>query len=346
MFNYGWLVYHTLLAVLVSYVLIKFLNSTALIATSFLFHMSYLLAGYYYTSSDDYDITWTMPHCVLTLRLIGLAFDVSDGQRPECELSAANKISCVKTKPSLLEIAAFTYFPGSFLVGPQFSFRRYISFVNKEFSTHTGFAVAGAKRAAVGALYLVINLIGSGYLQDKYIYSDEFTTDHNVFSRIFMLGIWARITLYKYISIWLLTESVCICFGLTFDGVDENGTAKWTGCSNIRLLVFENTKRFQHYIDSFNIQTNHWIAEYIYKRLKFLNNRHYSQLGALMFLAIWHGFHSGYYMCFFMEFTVIVCERAVSIIIILSSKHDECVISLFLFFFFDLFIDGTCICKE
>lgn len=312
-FNYGVLVYHSLMAVLVSYLLISLLNRTALIATSFVFHMTYLLYGYYYTSTETYDITWTMPHCVLTLKLIGLAFDISDGQRPEQELSATLKRSCVKVKPSLLEIAAFTYFPASFLVGPQFSYRRYCSFINKEFGKYTGNLTAGAKRAVVGFIYLIVNVVGSGYLPDTYMYSEDFSANHNVLARIFLLGIWCRITLYKYISIWLLTESVAICFGLTFSGVDEKGNADWTGCSNIKLLVFENTRRFQHYIDSFNVQTNHWVAEYIYKRLKFLNNRHLSQLGALVFLAVWHGFHSGYYMCFLMEFLVIICEREVSI---------------------------------
>lgn len=39
-------------------------------------------AGYYYTGTDTYDIKWSMPHCVLTLRLIGLTIDVYDGQKP------------------------------------------------------------------------------------------------------------------------------------------------------------------------------------------------------------------------------------------------------------------------
>lgn len=99
--------------------------------------------------------------------------------------------------------------------------------------------------------------------------------------------------------------------GITFAGIKENGEADWTGCSNIKLMVFENTKRFQHYIDSFNVQTNHWVAEYVYKRLKFLGNRYYSQVGALVFLAVWHGLHSGYYMCFLMEFLVMSFEREV-----------------------------------
>lgn len=45
--------------------------------------MGYLMTGYYLTSTENYDIKWTMPHCVLTLRLIGLAFDLSDGTQPE-----------------------------------------------------------------------------------------------------------------------------------------------------------------------------------------------------------------------------------------------------------------------
>jgi len=322
-FNYGWLVYHSLAAVLVTYGLITLLNGTALITASFLFHMTYLLIGYYTTATETYDITWTMPHCVLTLRLIGLAFDVSDGQRPESELSAAQKKSCVKTKPNLLEIAAFTYFPASFLVGPQFSFRRYLSFINKEFDKYDGYMSAGAKRAAVGMFYLIVNVVGSGYLYDDYVISSDFTNNHGILMRMVLAGLWARITLYKYISCWILTESVAICFGLTFNGVNEQGVADWTGCSNIKVLVFENTKRFQHYIDSFNVQTNHWIAEYIYKRLRFLNNRNYSQLGALIFLALWHGLHSGYYVCFGLEFVVMVFEREMAPVFTQSEKFNK-----------------------
>lgn len=117
---------------------------------------------------------------------------------------------------------------------------------------------------------------------------------------------------------WLYSKinfiSFCVYFrtGITFNGVEKNGEPDWSGCSNIKLLVFENTRRYQHYIDSFNVQTNYWIAEYVYKRLRFLNNRNLSQLGALIFLAVWHGFHSGYYVAFAIEFAVIVFEREVN----------------------------------
>ena len=65
---------------------------------------------------------------------------------------------------------------------------------------------------------------------------------------------------------------------------------------------------------------------YVYKRLRFLNNKHISQLSALAFLAVWHGtvycvqllhrctvycsgWHSGYYLTFFNEFIVVNFER-------------------------------------
>ena len=43
--------------------------------------------GYVVNATEDYDITWTMPQCVLCLRLIGLAYDVWDGTKPKESLS-------------------------------------------------------------------------------------------------------------------------------------------------------------------------------------------------------------------------------------------------------------------
>lgn len=114
-----------------------------------------------------------------------------------------------------------------------------------------------------------------------------------------------------HLTIWF---QVCITFGLTYNGKDSEDHIKWDGCANVKLRTFETATQFNHYILSFNINTNHWCAEYIYKRLKFLGSRMRSQIITLLFLALWHGFHSGYYNCFFMEFLIMYFERDVSII--------------------------------
>lgn len=104
-----------------------------------------------------------------------------------------------------------------------------------------------------------------------------------------------------------------VVIGLTFVSKDEKtGVEDWSGCANIKLRIFENTNNFGEYVASFNVQTNLWVFQYVYKRLKFLNNRNISQASALLFLAVWHGYHSGYYMTFFMEFMLIQFEKGVS----------------------------------
>lgn len=323
-FNYGTDLYHSALAVAVTYLLnVVFATSSLLVPLSFSYHMGYLLVGYYFTTSETYDIKWTMPHCVLVLRLIGLAFDLSDSHQKE---KAGKKDASCITVPTLLELIAFTYFPASVLVGPQFSFLRYQRFVSGQYEEHTRGAPAySAKKFLQGAFYLVVNQVGSQFVSDSYLLSEDFEQESFFMKHVYM-GFWGRCTLYKYISIWLLAEGAAVLFGLTYidakPGDREYDPDELSGCSNIKVGVFENTSKFGHYVESFNVQTNHWVAVYVYKRLKFLNNRMLSHFGALLFLAVWHGFHSGYYMTFFMEFMVIRMEKEVEPIFAKSERFQ------------------------
>ncbi|XP_063614624.1 lysophospholipid acyltransferase 5-like [Penaeus indicus] len=99
---------------------------------------------------------------------------------------------------------------------------------------------------------------------------------------------------------------------LSYSGKDANGNCLWNGCANVKIRLYEGATSFGDMISSFNINTNAWVAQYVYKRLRFLNNRYISQAAALVFLAVWHGLHSGYYACFFMEFVVINLEKDLS----------------------------------
>uniref|UniRef100_A0A182MYH5 Lysophospholipid acyltransferase 5 n=1 Tax=Anopheles dirus TaxID=7168 RepID=A0A182MYH5_9DIPT len=324
-FNYGTDIYHSLLAVAVSFLCNSVLGkSNLLVPVSFTYHMGYLLIGYYYTTSDTYDIKWTMPHCVLVLRLIGLAFDLSDSRKKEKDGKPDAK--CIPA-PSLLELIAFTYFPATVLVGPQFSFLRYQRFVSGAYEPHTQNAPAYAmKKFLQGVFYLVVNQVGTQYVSDAYLMSADFEQESLLMKHVYM-GCWGRITLYKYISIWLLAEGAAVIYGLTYidakPGDREYCTDELSGCSNIKVGVFENTSKYGHYVESFNVQTNTWVANYVYKRLRFLNNRMLSHLGALFFLAIWHGFHSGYYITFLLEFTVIRMEKEVEPIFSRNEKLQQ-----------------------
>ncbi|KAF8569198.1 hypothetical protein P879_03188 [Paragonimus westermani] len=85
--------------------------------------------------------------------------------------------------------------------------------------------------------------------------------------------------------------------------------ADHTACANIslgNLLLATNT---DHLVSGFNINTNKWVLEYVYKRLRFLGNKKLSQVFTLLFLALWHGLYSGYFVNFATEFLVIAVEK-------------------------------------
>ncbi|XP_049847330.1 lysophospholipid acyltransferase 5-like [Schistocerca gregaria] len=323
-FNYGEDVMHSMMAVFGTYIFLQIFGaSKESVCSIFTFTMLYLLAGYYLTGTETYDIKWTMAQCVLTLRLIGLVFDIYDGAKPDELVPKNQRETALQHVPSLLEIAAHAYFPGSFLVGPQFPMRRYLNFVKGKYDQETGDLsscwAAGRKRCALGFLYLAIYQLGSTYLPDSYLMSQTFL-GHTFWKKCVIIGIWGKILLCKYICCWLISEGVCISFGLTFNGKTPEGITKWDGCQNVSLSVYENATKFGDFIASFNINTNLWVGTYIFRRLKFLGSRAISYAVTLTFLAVWHGLHSGYYACFFMEFVIMQFEREVTSLL---RRHEK-----------------------
>ena len=75
---------HSSACVLATYLVLRLGGGSRATALAlFVFNLGYLFVGYAVDASKEYDITWTMPQCVLCLRLIGLAFDLWDGTVPE-----------------------------------------------------------------------------------------------------------------------------------------------------------------------------------------------------------------------------------------------------------------------
>lgn len=73
---------------------------------------------------------------------------------------------------------------------------------------------------------------------------------------------------------------------------------------NNHVVILKSLKSADHVLSSF--------FRHVFKRLKFLGNKSVSHISTLVFLAVWHGLHSGYFMCFFMEFLIVMVERQVS----------------------------------
>ena len=98
---------------------------------------------------------------------------------------------------------------------------------------------------------------------------------------------------------------------MSFAYDEKTKRVSWDSLTNIRPWGYETSTSLSQIIDNFNINTNLWVKNYVFKRCKGFGNKHISSMLALLFLALWHGYHLGYVLCFGLEFMYVEAERRV-----------------------------------
>ena len=88
---------------------------------------------------------------------------------------------------------------------------------------------------------------------------------------------------------WILTEGASILTGLGFTGYSPSGVATWNGAANVDVWKIEVPENFKMLIDSWNIKTNVWLRECVYKRVTPKGQKAGFQSSILTYLtsAIW-----------------------------------------------------------
>ena len=71
----------------------------------------------------------------------------------------------------------------------------------------------------------------------------------------------------RYYGVWILTEGASILTGLGFTGYNPSGVATWNGAANVDVWKIEVPENFKGLVDSWNIKTNVWLRECMYKRV-------------------------------------------------------------------------------
>ena len=199
---------------------------------------------------------------------------------------------------------SYCYFPGTLIVGPIIPYLAYINFLNNITYNHKAISTSFI-RLLGGSLCLFIYFYGLTYWPLEYLHSQTFY-DSNFFWKMTSMAIIAKIYMYKYVAVWMMAEAACILSGITHDGIS------FFRHTNVKFVKFELAHTCTDIITSYNISTNQFAFKYIYRRLKFLGSINLSKLLTLIFLSIWHGFASGYYFAFSIEFLLLYFEKKLS----------------------------------
>jgi lysophospholipid acyltransferase 5 len=241
-------IYHTLVTVGLSYGICCFFQSNRKLAAAgvWVLNATYLMAGYFFMQTDDYDITWTMTQCILCLRMMAFGFDFYDGEKKvkvagppsKTDLKQDNDVNKAAIRPteqkktpaalplsfgidtplmelpSFVEVLAFANFPSAFLVGPQFSFSLYKKWL-ETLPTAFSFQERDERDRARNAYVIRCAALAVLYLGLQQTIGAAYSTSyllteeyrsHGFLARCVLFAIAGKFAYNKYIGIWLLTE--------------------------------------------------------------------------------------------------------------------------------------------
>uniref|UniRef100_A0A915LX46 Uncharacterized protein n=1 Tax=Meloidogyne javanica TaxID=6303 RepID=A0A915LX46_MELJA len=147
---------HTIFSIIIAYLIVNLIPGTALsVAAAHIFFLGHLLIGIWFVESSTYDITWTTPFCILTLKMTALVMDVYDGHLQVFE-------------------------GGGTLTGPHFSLKRFREFVKGDYldkernEVRQSSIMASLQRFVVGVFFAVLYKWGTVWVPDSYFNSPEF----------------------------------------------------------------------------------------------------------------------------------------------------------------------------
>jgi len=262
---------------------------------------------------DPFDGSYniTGPQMVLVMKLTTFAWNAWDGRRPAEDLDKWQMQMRVSKFPSLLEFLGFSlYFPGV-LVGPFLEFAAYMPLINgtsfnaaNGSESHRQGLPNGRKRAAYRKMLLALGFLGMYMVVAPKISFQTTVTawflQQSLLYRILVVQLAGFVERSRYYSVWILTEGASILTGLGFTGYSPSGVATWNGAANVDVRKIEIPENFKMLIDSWNIKTNVWLRECVYKRVTPKGQKAGFQSSILTYLtsAIWHGVSPGYYLTF------------------------------------------------
>ena len=155
-------------------------------------------------------------------------------------------------------------------------------------------------KAITGLIWIFLFLQFSKWYNNQLVLGDQYMT-YGFLRRVWVLEMLGVSTRMKYYGVWSLTEGACILSGLGYKGVDpKTGKVDWNRLQNVNPFGVELAQNSRAYLENWNINTNHWLRNYMYLRVtpKGKKPGFRASLATFVTSAFWHGFYPGYYLSF------------------------------------------------
>lgn len=155
-------------------------------------------------------------------------------------------------------------------------------------------------KAVVGLVWIILFLKFAGWYNSSLVLGDQYMK-YGFLRRVWILEMLGFSTRMKYYGVWYLTEGACILSGLGYNGVDpKTNKVHWNRLQNVNPWGIESAQNSRAYLENWNMNTNHWLRNYMYLRVtpKGKKPGFRASLATFVTSAFWHGFYPGYYLTF------------------------------------------------
>lgn len=257
---------------------------------------------------------------VMVMKLSAFCWNVWDGKQKTEDLTDVQNERAIKRLPHPLDYAGFVAFFPSLMAGPAFDYVDYERWITTTmFDLPPGMDPLKAPptrkkrkiprsgtpamiKMAIGLAWIMAFLTFSKYSNSTVVLSDRYR-DMNFLWKIYHLHMMNFVERMKYYGVWTLTEGACILAGIGYKGINpKTGKPNWDRLTNVKPAGVELAQNSHAYLGSWNLNTNHWLRNYIYLRVtpKGKKPGFRASLATFLTSAFWHGFAPGYYLTFAM----------------------------------------------
>ncbi|GMI58609.1 hypothetical protein ScalyP_jg10991 [Parmales sp. scaly parma] len=313
---------HHLVSSLAAYGLILALplrKSKALVPA---FAVLYCVLGHLHRQFLNYlgwDLDFTGPQMVLTIKLCSLAYNLYDGEclrDPGNNSRAANKCKkyALHEVPSLVEYLGYTFCFSNILAGPAYEYSIYRDAVEGKLLKNDKNAPSSflptLKPFLVSLICMAMFVVGGAKFpildpSDPQHNSPPWVKAHLPFLKRYCYQ-WVALFFcrQKYYFAWKNAEGANNIWFAGYEGRDEDAKIiGWDHANNVDIVAFETAPNIKICSAAWNKKTSNWLTRYVYMRTGG------SLIATYSMSAFWHGFYPGYYMFFMSMPLLTACER-------------------------------------
>ncbi|XP_064623281.1 lysophospholipid acyltransferase 7-like [Lineus longissimus] len=322
----GWKSTHSLITAVVNSFIVKYLPNRYCHIASFIWCFSYLA---FFRMTEIFGLpkmsgVVNAVQLLLTLRMVGLAFEVNESREYKKKLKKEEGNEELKltveyrdVDPSIPDMIMYGYCYIGLFTGPYFRYRTYHDMLHLKNSPKIDVVPALLAKIKVLPLSFAIFLLTAHYFDLEFASTEEFQERPFWYRLFYMVMVWLWFRTRMYCA-WILAELVCVSSLLgaypavslprcgqgptdlkalkaLSDKDTEDIDYSFETIRNIDIHGCELAPGVRGGMKAWNKSVQYWLAAFVYRKFPMKSIR---TTVTMAVSAYWHGLHPGYYLSF------------------------------------------------